>query len=90
MSDDKNYFPETIARIFEAPGVQGQSALAKALGISQPTSNHGFARESIPKSWLLELVMRYQLNPAWVLHGEPHKKYLVPSDTPVEAEENVG
>lgn len=77
-------FTSAVSRIFESLDVNIQSKLANALGLAQPTINYSLSRGTIPTSWLIALLRKNSLNPDWILYGEPHKKYLVPSDTKPE------
>lgn len=68
-------------RILDVLGLKSQTALAAYLGIRQPSVTYGL-RKGIPATWLMVLVRRSSVNPEWVLYGDKHPKYLVPSSSP--------
>lgn len=74
-------FTEAIARIYECTGVKTQTALGKVLGLKQSSVCYGFQAETIPYRWLYILLRDRNINPVWILHGEPHKRYVIPSET---------
>lgn len=90
MRNVKDYaFGDVFARIMTGCGCTTQQQLARRLGITQPTVYDAMTKQRIPKVWLYRLWEEVGLNPMWVLYGEGHKKYLVPSDTPHMLKEGV-
>ncbi len=73
-------FVQSYRRIQETLLVSTQQQLADALDISQASVCAALTRRSIPPGWLLKLCLEKRLNPLWILYGDIHKKYLIPTD----------
>lgn len=74
-------FTAAYGRIKEIVGTDTQRGVSRALGIRQSSVFSAIARKSIPAIWLIKLLEKHHINPEYVLHGEAHVKFLVPSDT---------
>lgn len=72
------------ARIGKICGVKSQVGIAAFLGIKQSSISVAKKRQTIPLEWLLTLWEKVGANPVWILTGRG-KKFLVPSDTPDQA-----
>lgn len=73
-------FWEVYYRILRFFNVATQAQVADIMGVSQAAVNASAKRRVIPDTWLLRLVMRHGLNPAWILWGGEYKQFLLPSD----------
>lgn len=65
--------------IREATGLRTQSEVAALLGIQQSSISDAKCRNSLPDQWLIILLDKQALNPAWVRSGEG-PRYLMGSD----------
>lgn len=72
-------FESSMKRILSETGLKTQVQLASLLGIRQSSISDAKRRGSIPADWLLKLFFTRNLNPDYLLNGEPALKYLVPS-----------
>lgn len=76
--------PTPLYRVFEATGCRTQTELADLLGIRQSSVSDAKRRGVIPADWLVTLLARKNINPAWILTGQA-PRYLGPLEkTPVE------
>ena len=73
-------FHKAFARLCEVLGSSKQCDIAMQMGISQSSVSVTVRQEKIPATWLLAVLKTHNVNPEWVLHGDPAKKYLVPAD----------
>lgn len=72
-------FQSAYDRIREATGLRTQGEVAAELGIRQSSISDAKRRNSLPDQWLLTLLDKHALNPAWIRSGEgPH--HLIGSD----------
>lgn len=62
-------FEAAITRMKEITGQRTQSALARAIGIKQPTVSDATRRGVIPGDWLISLLEKYHANPLWITTG---------------------
>lgn len=65
-----------LRRVFEATGCRTQLELAKVLGVKQSSISDAKKRGSIPAEWLLKLLLRRGVHPAWVLTGQGPRRCL--------------
>lgn len=73
-----------LQRVFEAAACRTQTELATFLGVRQSSISDAKRRGSIPPEWLVTLLLKQWVNPAWVLTGKG-SRYLQPAepgDTP--------
>ena len=78
-------FKAALERVMEAAGARSQNGLAASLGLAQSSVWEAMRRESIPASWLVTLVERYGVNPAWVKTGQGPQRLSFPlEDIPLE------
>lgn len=63
-------FQSAYDRIREATGLRTQGEVATELGIRQSSISDAKRRNSIPDQWLLTLLDKHALNPAWVRSGK--------------------
>ena len=73
-----------LQRVFEAAACRTQIELATFLGVRQSSISDAKRRGSIPPEWLVTLLLKQWINPAWVLTGKG-SRYLQPAepeDTP--------
>ena len=68
----------------EVCGIKTQTELSAYLGIRQSSISDAKRRMMIPAAWLLTLLTREGVNPAWVLTGGG-SKFLVPASLPPSA-----
>lgn len=59
-----------LSRASEAAGCRTQFELADFLGVRRASISDAKRRGSIPSEWLLTLLRKKRINPAWVLTGE--------------------
>ena len=81
---ERHEFDAAYVRICEVCGVKTQTELSAYLGIRQSSISDARRRVALPAAWLLTLLAREGVNPAWLLTGEG-SKYLVPSSLPPSA-----
>lgn len=62
-------FEAAWSRILSVTGAKTQIELARIFDIRQSSISDAKRRKSIPDSWLVQLVLRYEVSPAWILHG---------------------
>lgn len=67
-----------VQRIQDVLKVSTQTAVAKKLGVSQSCVSCAIKSGTFPDSWKLVLIMKYGVNPEWVLTGRGNK-YFMPS-----------
>jgi len=73
-------FSKVVKRVYAECKIDGQLELARILEVSPPSVHRGFKDKALPARWLLTLMRKYNLNPDWLMYGEPHKKYMVATD----------
>lgn len=81
---ERHEFDAAYARICEVCGVKTQTELSAYLGIRQSSISDAGRRSAVPAAWLLTILSRERVNPAWILTGEG-PRYLVPSSLPPSA-----
>lgn len=81
---ERHEFDAAYARICEVCGMKTQTELSAYLGIRQSSISDAKRRMMIPAAWLLTLLTREGVNPAWILTGED-SKFLVPASLPPSA-----
>ena len=81
---ERHEFDAAYARICEVCGVKTQTELSAYLGIRQSSISDAGRRNAVPAAWLLTILSRERVNPAWTLTGEG-PRYLVPSSLPPSA-----
>lgn len=83
---ERHEFDAAYARICEVCGMKTQTDLSAYLGIRQSSISDSDAkrRMMIPAAWLLTLLTREGVNPAWILTGGG-SKFLVPASLPPSA-----
>lgn len=75
---DSLEFTEALGRIKAATGCETQSCIAKALGVTQVAVSRMMKRRTISDRILLTLVVKYAINPDWILYGGDHLQFLRP------------
>ena len=78
---ERHEFDAAYARICEVCGMKTQTELSAYLGIRQSSISDAKRRMMIPAAWLLTLLTREGVNPAWILTGGG-SKFLVPASLP--------
>lgn len=81
---ERHEFDAAYARICEVCGVKTQTELSAYLGIRQSSISDAGRRSAVPAAWLLTILSRERVNPAWILTGNG-PRYLVPSSLPPSA-----
>lgn len=81
---ERHEFDAAYARICSVCGMKTQTELSAYLGIRQSSISDAKRRMMIPAAWLLTLLTREGVNPAWILTGED-SKFLVPASLPPSA-----
>ena len=81
---ERHEFDAAYARICEVCGIKTQTELSTYLGIRQSSISDAKRRMMIPAAWLLTLLTREGVNPAWILTGGG-SKFLVPASLPPSA-----
>lgn len=81
---ERHEFDAAYARICEVCGMKTQTELSAYLGIRQSSISDAKRRMTVPAAWLLTVLSRERVNPAWILTGEG-SRYLVPSSLPPSA-----
>lgn len=81
---ERHEFDAAYARICEVCGMKTQTELSAYLGIRQSSISDAKRRMMIPAAWLLTLLTRKGVNPAWILTGGG-SKFLVPASLPPSA-----
>lgn len=72
-----NIFNQFYERVTEATGASSLAELAELLGINRSAVTQARKKNTIPATWLLQLLRKYGLNPDWLEKGrEP--AYLKP------------
>lgn len=79
-------FEAQIQRVFAITGARTQVELAALLDIKQSTIANSKKRKNVPDRWLIRLLCRHHVNPAWILTGEGHR-YLTAA--PVSSETDI-
>ena len=74
---ERHEFDAAYARICKVCGMKTQTELSAYLGIRQSSISDAKRRMMIPAAWLLTLLTREGVNPAWILTGGG-SKFLVP------------
>jgi hypothetical protein len=89
--DDRAAWRAAYQRICDVTGRATQVELAEELGIRQSSISDAKRRASLPASWLLTILQRYQVNPHWILTGSGCK-YMLPSDstTKIQLDSHIG
>lgn len=72
-------FESAMRRILAETGLKTQVQLADLLGIRKSSISDAKRRGSVPAEWLLRLFFKHNLNPDYILNGDPALKYLVPT-----------
>ena len=80
---ERHEFDAAYARICKVCGMKTQTELSAYLGIRQSSISDAKRRMMIPAAWLLTLLTREGVNPAWILTGGG-SKFLVPASLPSE------
>ena len=62
-------FEGKLARIFEATGTSGDSALARILGIKPPSVTAARKRQQIPTGWVELIAEKYNISADWLFFG---------------------
>lgn len=62
-------FNAVIERVFEATGIDSQTALARVLKINRSAVTQARKKGQVPDRWLLQLYRKFGLNPEWVESG---------------------
>lgn len=70
-----------LRRIHETTATRTQVELAQVLGIRQSSVSDAKRRGVVPPAWLVTLLTRYGVSPAWVRTGQG-PRYLVPANAP--------
>lgn len=73
-------FFAALARIQDVVGARAQEDIGSKLGIRQSSVSYSIRNRNLPNNWLMTLVRKYHVNPDWIIFGEPHKPFLVPSE----------
>ena len=81
---ERHEFDAAYARICEVCGMKTQTELSAYLGIRQSSISDAKRRVAVPAAWLLTLLTREGVNPAWILTGGG-SKFLVPASLPPSA-----
>ncbi len=81
---ERHEFDAAYARICKVCGMKTQTELSAFLGIRQSSISDAKRRMMIPAAWLLTLLTREGVNPAWILTGGG-SKFLVPASLPPSA-----
>ena len=81
---ERHEFDAAYARICKVCGMKTQTELSAYLGIRQSSISDAKQRMMIPAAWLLTLLTREGVNPAWILTGGG-SKFLVPASLPPSA-----
>ena len=68
-------------RFFNAIKTSNQKEIGDKLQISQSSVSAGLKRLQPPSNWLIALLRDDYINPLWITEGNPHPKYLVPSQS---------
>lgn len=66
-----------IHRVMEECGIVDTTAFAEILEVSRNNVYYLGKKETLPDAILLKLLRMYNLNPDWVLHGDPEPRYRV-------------
>ncbi len=69
MTHTEESFKEILQRMYEGTHTKTQQQLAKVLGVQQSSVSDAQKRLSIPDSWLITLLLKFNLNPKWILDG---------------------
>ena len=65
----EKHFQEAYARICEVTGCTTQEELAEYLGIRQSSISDAKRRCAVPDGWLVTLVEKEGVSPAWIRDG---------------------
>lgn len=65
----RNRFKDVLGRLFEAAGVDSDTALGKVLGIKQQAVAAARKRGRIPTGWIEKVSSKYPVSADWLLHG---------------------
>ena len=66
----RNQFEAQFKRIKESLQVSSETALAKLLGIKQPSIAKARKRKKIPPGWITKISEQYGISADWLLFGE--------------------
>lgn len=77
-------FEEVFARIKEKTDISSSTALAKALGISNPSISRQKNNNSFPAAWLIILAVKFGLDLNYLAFGEEVCHGPVASDTELD------
>ncbi|NLD37582.1 MAG: transcriptional regulator [Desulfatiglans sp.] len=64
-------FEKFFQRLCDASPIASQTDLAKTLNLSRAAISQQCKKNNVPKSWILELSQKYNLNPEWLVKGVP-------------------
>lgn len=76
-------FNRIMNRISEVTGAETYADLARVLGFSYSYIVAVLRKRKIPESWILKVVEKFWINPAWLRYGGEIPRYIVPSKTPI-------
>ena len=65
----RNQFEDQFKRIKESLQVSSETALAKLLGIKQPSIAKARKRKKIPPGWITKISEQYGISADWILFG---------------------
>ena len=81
MNDTSNNFDCQMRRVFAVTGARTQVELAALLGLKQSTIANSKKRRNVPDRWLIQLLCRFNVNPAWVLTGKGQRYLIAAKDS---------
>lgn len=58
-----------VERVYKITNSRSEAELAEVLGVSQNSVSRELKKNSIPNSWLIVLLNKYNVNPEWILTG---------------------
>lgn len=77
-----------VQRIQDVLKVNTQTAVAQRLGVSQSSVSCAVKSGTFPDSWKITLIMKYGVNPDWVITGRGNKYFVPPKKVFNEQGEN--
>ena len=69
LQGSRTMFEERMNRLFEAAGIDSDSALARVLGIQPPSVAGARKRGLIPGGWIEKIALDYNVTADWLLFG---------------------
>lgn len=75
-------FAERMERVKTVTLTNTQVQLAEFLDVRQSSVSDAKRRCSIPSEWLLTILSRTNVNPAWILNGDSEMKFRTPNNEP--------